>query len=132
MARILIVDDSKMMRRNLVKILTDAGHEVVAQVENGSEACAAFAEFQPDLVTMDINMPVMDGIEAVKRIIVDFPEAVIIMISAHNEQNRVYEAIKSGAKNYIVKPIRADKVTSIINKAMSQTPAAQPTESSPS
>ncbi len=115
MARVLIVDDSKMMRRNLVKILTDAGHEVVAEAENGSEACEAYAQHQPDLVTMDINMPVMDGIEAVKRIVVDFPEAKIVMISAHNEQTRVYEAIKNGAKNYIVKPIGADKVTSTIN-----------------
>ncbi len=120
MARILIVDDSKMMRRNLVKILTDAGHEVVAQAEDGSEACAAYAENRPDLVTMDINMPVMDGIEAVKRIIVDFPEAIIIMISAHNEQSRVYEAIKCGAKNYIVKPIRSGTVVATIEKALSK------------
>ena len=103
MAKILIVDDSKMMRRNLRKILAEAGHEVVAEAEDGSDACKAYAEHRPDLVTMDINMPVMDGIEAVKRILVDFPEANIVMISAHNEQNRVYQAVKCGAKNYIVK-----------------------------
>ncbi|RKX22671.1 MAG: response regulator [Candidatus Zixiibacteriota bacterium] len=121
MANILIVDDSKMMRRNLVKILTDAGHEVVAQAENGSQACSAFAKNQPDLVTMDINMPIMDGIEAVKRIIVDFPEAIIIMISAHNEQSQVYEAIKCGAKNYIVKPINSKVVTAMIEKTLAKT-----------
>lgn len=124
MARILIVDDSKMMRRNLAKILTDAGHEVVAQAENGSEACSEFAEHRPDLVTMDINMPVMDGIEAIKRILVDFPEAVIIMISAHSEVSRVYEAIKCGAKNYIVKPISSGNVISTIDKVLSKVDAS--------
>lgn len=124
MARILIVDDSKMMRRNLAKILTDAGHEVVAEAENGSEACSEFAENQPDLVTMDINMPVMDGIEAIKRILVDFPEAVIIMISSQTEKGRVYEAIKCGAKNYIVKPIRSSNVLSAIDKVLGKVDAS--------
>jgi two-component system chemotaxis response regulator CheY len=125
MARVLIVDDSKIMRRSLVNIITKAGHEIVAEAENGSEACEAFALYQPDLVTMDINMPVMDGIQAVKRIIVDFPEAIIIMISAHNEQSRVYEAIKCGARNYIVKPIRAEKVMSTIDKVLGKKPVAE-------
>ncbi|MCD6249296.1 MAG: response regulator [candidate division Zixibacteria bacterium] len=124
MARILIVDDSKMMRRNLSKILMDAGHEVVAQAEDGSQACSAFAEHQPDLVTMDINMPIMDGIQAVKRIIVDFPDAEIVMISAHNEQSQVYEAIKFGAKNYIVKPIKAQTVVSVVNKILAKESAS--------
>ena len=130
MAKILIVDDSMMMRRNLRKILTEAGHEVVGEAENGSEACAAFGEHKPDLVTMDINMPVMDGIEAVKRILIDFPEANIVMISAHNEQNRVYQAIKCGARNYIVKPVRYDKVVTVVNQVLDQ--AAKPAESAES
>ncbi len=124
MARILIVDDSKMMRRNLRKIITSAGHEVVADVSNGSEALTAYAEHKPDLITMDINMPIMDGIEATKRILVDFPAAAIVMISAHNEQSRVYEAIKQGAKNYIVKPVSADKVQAVIEKVLEQALAA--------
>ncbi len=130
MARILIVDDSAMMRRNLVRILTDAGHEVVAQAEDGSQACSAFAECRPDLVTMDINMPVMDGIQAVKRIMIDFPDAVIVMISAHNEQSQVYEAIKGGAKNYIVKPIRSKSVIAMIDKTLVKAGASVDTASS--
>ncbi len=124
MARILIVDDSKMMRRNLVKILTDAGHEVVGQAEDGSKACLEYAKNQPDLVTMDINMPIMDGIETVKRILIDFPEAAIVMISAHNEKSQVYEAIKCGAKNYIVKPISSQLVISVIDKTLAKIKAS--------
>ena len=120
MATVLIVDDSKMMRRNLRKILTEAGHQVVGEATNGAEALSEYANTKPDLVTMDINMPVLDGIEAVKRILIDFPEARIIVISAHNEQSRVYQAIKSGAKNYVVKPIAANKVIDVINAVLQQ------------
>jgi two-component system chemotaxis response regulator CheY len=119
-ARVLIVDDSKMMRRNLRKILVEAGHEVVGEATNGAEALSEYANTKPDLVTMDINMPVLDGIEAVKRILIDFPEARIIVISAHNEQSRVYQAIKSGAKNYVVKPIAAAKVIEVIESVLQQ------------
>lgn len=120
MATVLIVDDSKMMRRNLRKILTEAGHQVVGEATNGAEALSEYANTKPDLVTMDINMPVLDGIEAVKRILIDFPEARIIVISAHNEQSRVYQAIKSGAKNYVVKPIAANKVVEVIDNVLRQ------------
>ncbi|MBD3381385.1 MAG: response regulator [candidate division Zixibacteria bacterium] len=127
MATIMIVDDSMMMRRNLKKILVQAGHEVICEASNGNEALAAFKRHQPDLITMDINMPIMDGIEAVKKIREVNPNAAIVMISAHNEQSRVYEAIKSGAKNYIVKPIRSDKVVSVVNEVMTKIREAQNT-----
>jgi len=117
-ATVLIVDDSKMRRRDLRKILTEAGHQVVGEATNGAEALSEYANTKPDLVTMDINMPVLDGIEAVKRILIDFPEARIIVISAHNEQSRVYQAIKSGARNYVVKPIAANKVIEVIDNVM--------------
>lgn len=119
MASILIVDDSRVMRKNLNKLLSQAGHEVVAEAGDGSEACVLYERHKPDLVTMDINMPVMDGLEAVKKIMTDHPDAKIIMISAHNEQSRVYEAIKNGAKNYIVKPVRGEKVTSVVSEVLS-------------
>jgi two-component system chemotaxis response regulator CheY len=121
----MIVDDSMMMRRNLKKICTQAGHDVICEAANGNEALTAFKRHQPDLITMDINMPVMDGIEAVKKIREVNPRAAIVMISAHNEQSRVYEAIKSGAKNYIVKPIRADKVISVINEVLAKSKEAE-------
>jgi two-component system chemotaxis response regulator CheY len=107
-----------MMRRNLRKILTEAGFEVVAEAANGAAACEEYGKHHPDLVTMDINMPVMDGIESVKRILVDFPEARIVMISAHNEQSLVYQAIKLGAKNYIVKPVSSEKVLAVVSKVL--------------
>jgi len=120
MAKILIVDDSKMMRKNLKKILVQSGHEVVEEAATGMEACSAYDLHKPDLVTIDINMPEMNGIETVKRILESDPGALIVMISAHNEQSRVYQAIKAGAKNYIVKPVRADKVIFVVEQVLSQ------------
>ncbi len=119
MARILIVDDSMIMRRNLKTILTEAGHTIVGEATNGKEAFAAYATHMPDLVTMDINMPVMNGIESVKRIIEIFPEARIVMISALEQRHMVFEALKSGAKHYIVKPIVEDKVVEVITQVLS-------------
>jgi YesN/AraC family two-component response regulator len=109
MARILIVDDSMIMRRNLKTILTEAGHTIVGE---------ANATHMPDLVTMDINMPVMNGIESVKRIIEIFPDARIVMISALEQRHMVFEALKSGAKHYIVKPIVEDKVIEVITQVL--------------
>jgi two-component system chemotaxis response regulator CheY len=118
MARILIVDDSSMMRRNLRKVIEDAGHSVVAEISNGSDACVAYEQHQPDLVTMDITMPYMDGIEAVKTIVEVFPNARIVMISAHGQEDKIYKAIKAGAKSYIVKPIRPVKVATVIDQVL--------------
>lgn len=118
MAKILIVDDSSIMRRNLRAILRDGGHLVIAEASNGLEAYQAYKEYQPDLVTMDITMPVMDGIDAVRKIIVEFPTAQIIMISALNQRSKVFEALECGAKNYITKPIDASKVLSTVNETI--------------
>jgi len=120
MAKIMIVDDSSMMRRNLKKIISEAGHEVVAEVSNGSDACTTYEEYMPDLVTMDITMPYLDGIEAVKTIKEVFPDANIIMISAHGQEDKIYKAIKAGAKGYIVKPIRPSKVAQVIDQVLAK------------
>ncbi|GAU77487.1 response regulator [Fusibacter sp. 3D3] len=118
MARIMIVDDSTVMRMNLKKILTDVGHTIVAEAQNGKEACAQYEKYRPDLVTMDISMPVMTGVEATKAIVSKFPDAVIVMISALNQKKMVYDALKNGAKHYIIKPIDQEKVISVLNEVL--------------
>ncbi|MFC0214656.1 response regulator [Paenibacillus chartarius] len=123
MATILIVDDSILMRRNLRMLLTEAGHTVVAEASNGMEAYKEYAKHEPDLVTMDITMPVMDGLESLKKIIVTYPHAKIIMISALDQKNMVFEAIQNGAKHYILKPITLEKILETISLVLDQ-PAA--------
>ncbi|MDQ0273270.1 response regulator [Cytobacillus purgationiresistens] len=119
MAKILIVDDAKFMRLTLTNILKKANHEIVGEAENGKEAIQLFNELNPDLVTMDITMPEMSGLEAMKIIRKDSPSAKIVMCSAMGQQKMVVEAIEAGAKDFIVKPfdeIRVlDAVTRVLN-----------------
>ncbi|MFD2672577.1 response regulator [Marinicrinis sediminis] len=116
MAKILIVDDAAFMRMMLKTIVTEAGHEVVGEAANGEEAVKLFNKEKPDLVTMDITMPDMDGIQAVKAIRSEHPDAKIIMCSAMGQQGMVIEAIQSGAKDFIVKPFQKDRVISAISQ----------------
>lgn len=118
MARILIVDDSSIARRNLSNILTDAGHTVVAEAPNGELAFKEYERHQPDIVTMDISMPMLDGIGAVKKIIKKYPDANIVMISALDQKHMVLSAIQCGAKHYIIKPFTAAKVLSVIDEVL--------------
>ena len=120
MAKILIADDSAVMRRNLRMIFTNAGHEVIAEAINGKEAYLSYQEYEPDLVTMDISMPEVDGIAAVKMIINEFPNANIVMVTTLSQKSMVYEAVKSGAKNYITKPIDVSKVNEIISDVLDE------------
>jgi len=118
MSNILVVDDSAIMRRNLVTIFTQAGHHVVAEAINGGQAHLLYRTLLPDLVTMDITMPGVNGIEAVKLIIRDYPDAKIIMVSALNQRNMVFEALELGAKHYLIKPITSETVISVVNKVL--------------
>ncbi len=118
MAKILIVDDSLVMRKNLRNILTQGGHEVVGESQNGKQAYIDYVKLKPDLVTMDITMPVMDGIESVKRIISIDKGARVIMISALAQKKMVFDALESGACNYILKPITAEKVLTTVDKVI--------------
>jgi len=120
MATVLIVDDSILMRRNLKMMLTEAGHEVVGEASNGIEAYKEYVKTMPDIVTMDITMPVMSGIDAVKKIIASYPDANIVMISALDQRSMVFDAIQNGAKHYILKPITAEKVLHTINEVLHQ------------
>lgn len=117
-ARILIVDDAKFMRTTLEAILGDAGHTIVDQAENGEEAVRLYQELKPDLVTMDITMPVMNGIEAIKAIIEIDNLANIVVCSAIGQQKVVVEAIELGAKDFIVKPFDENRVLETVNQVL--------------
>jgi two-component system chemotaxis response regulator CheY len=119
MAKVLIVDDAKFMRMTLSNILTKAGHEVVGEGENGKDAIRLYRDLQPDLVTLDITMPEMNGIEAVKEIKKEFSNAKVIMCSAMGQQKMVVEAIESGATDFIVKPFDENRVVDSINRILS-------------
>jgi len=116
--RILIVDDAAFMRMMIKDILTKHGYEVIGEAENGAKAVQMFKEHQPDLVTMDITMPEMDGIQAVKEIKKLDPGAKIIMCSAMGQQMMVMEAIQAGARDFIVKPFQQERVIQAIEKAL--------------
>ena len=122
MARILVVDDSAIMRKNLHTLLTQAGHVVAGEAGTGQDAIEAYARVQPDLVTMDITMPGMDGVNAVKQIRARYPEACIIVISAEHQKNLVYEALKSGARHYLTKPLRLAKLTEVLAAVLDKAP----------
>ncbi len=115
MAQILVVDDSLMMRRTIRRILEQGGHTVVAESGNGEQAILDYEQHQPDLVTLDITMPGLNGIETLKRIISSHPQAVIIMVSALGQNRMIFEAMQAGAKNYIMKPISDEKLLSVID-----------------
>ncbi|QXE03107.1 response regulator [Terribacillus sp. DMT04] len=117
--RILIVDDAAFMRMMIKDILTKNGFEVVGEAPDGQQAVEKYKELTPDLVTMDITMPEMDGIAAMKEIKSQYPDAKVIMCSAMGQQAMVIDAIQAGAKDFIVKPFQADRVVEAITKALS-------------
>lgn len=116
--RVLVVDDASFMRMMVKDILTKNGYEVAGEAENGQKAIEKYNELSPDLVIMDITMPEVDGIEAVKRIRASDPEAKIVMCSAMGQQAMVIEAIQAGAKDFIVKPFQADRVLEAVKKVI--------------
>jgi two-component system chemotaxis response regulator CheY len=118
MANILIVDDAAFMRMMLKDILIKGGHNVVGEAANGLEAIVQYGKLKPDLVTMDITMPEMEGIEALKRIKADDPKARIIMCSAMGQQGMVVQAIQAGAIDFVVKPFQGDRVLEAVTKAL--------------
>ena len=117
-SRILIVDDAAFMRMMIKDILTKNGFEVVGEAENGAKAVEKYQELRPDLTTMDITMPEMDGISAVKQIKKIDPAAKVIMCSAMGQQAMVIEAIQSGARDFIVKPFQPDRVLEAVRKVI--------------
>ncbi|OOB75998.1 two-component system response regulator [Clostridium haemolyticum] len=118
MSKVLIVDDAAFMRMMIKDILEKNGYEIAGEASNGIKAVELYKSEKPDVVTMDITMPDMDGIEAVKEIKAFDPCAKIIMCSAMGQQTMVMDAIKSGAKDFIVKPFQADRVLEAVKKAI--------------
>ncbi len=118
MPKILITDDAAFMRMMLKDILTQGGYEIVGEAANGVEACDLYKQLKPDLVTMDITMPQMDGITALKEIMKEDPDAKVVMCSAMGQQAMVIEAIQSGAKDFIVKPFQAQRVLEAVKKLL--------------
>ena len=119
MPRVLIVDDAAFMRMMLKDILTKNGYEVAGEAENGKVAVSMYQELKPDVTTMDITMPEMDGISAVKEIKKANPGAKIVMVSAMGQQAMVIEAIQAGAADFIVKPFQPDRVLEALGIAIS-------------
>lgn len=120
MAKILVVDDAIFMRMSIKKMLEENGHTMIGEAADGVEAIEKYAELKPDVVLLDITMPEMNGIEALKRIRVLNPKAKIIICSAMGYQEMIAESIKCGAEDFIVKPFDAERLMAIINKVLAK------------
>ena len=118
MARVLVVDDAAFMRKMVSDALAKGGHEVVGEAGNGLEAIAQFQELKPDLMTLDITMPEKDGLAALAEIVAADPSARVVMCSALGQESKVLEAIKLGAKDFVVKPFQPDRVIEAVGKAL--------------
>lgn len=116
--RVLVVDDTLFMRAKLKIVLGSMGHRVVAEAANGKEAVEKYKEFKPDVVTMDITMPVMDGLSALREIRALDAGAVVVMVSAMGQEAMVKEALRAGAWNYMLKPFEDDKIKDVMSKML--------------
>lgn len=122
--KVLIVDDVAFVRQTLREIFTEAGYRVVGEASDGAEAVGLYEQLSPDVVTMDIVMPQMSGIDATRRIIKSDPSATVVIISAMGQENLVMEAINVGARDYILKPFTSADVIKTIERALiDKTPA---------
>ena len=119
MIRVLIIDDAAFIRLTIKMMLERSGFEVVGEAENGIVGVEKYKELKPDVVTMDITMPEMSGIEALKSIIEYDPGARIVMVSAMGQETLVKDAIISGAKAFIVKPFKEEQIVKVINQTAS-------------
>jgi two-component system chemotaxis response regulator CheY len=121
MAKIMIVDDSKFMRKMLADILTEEGHQIVGEAENGREATELYDMLKPDLVTLDIIMPEVEEVDALsvlREIIGKNPEAMVIMVRAMGQEEVVAECMDAGAKDFVVKPFRPSDVAGVVKKVL--------------
>ena len=116
MLKVLVVDDSLIIRKKIKKLVIELGHNVVYSAKNGQEAIDNYNSNDIDLVTMDITMPDMDGIEAVQHIIKADPEAKILMVTSHGQEDMVISSIKAGAVGYMLKPVTKDKLETAIGE----------------
>ena len=116
--KILMVDDAAFMRKMIKDTLSKAGYEELYEAVDGADAVAKYGEIQPDLVIMDITMPNMDGLEALKAIRGADPAANVVMCSAMGQESMVMDAVRSGAKDFIVKPFKPDRVLKTVTSIL--------------
>jgi DNA-binding NarL/FixJ family response regulator len=124
--RLLIADDHRLLREGLRRSLTEEGFEVVGEAADGEEACDLVDQLLPDVVLMDVTMPVLDGVEAVKRIHAAHPEVRVVMLTMHADAEVVADAIRSGASGYLVKDCSTDEIADAIRLAASGETAVSP------
>jgi two-component system chemotaxis response regulator CheY len=115
--RLLIVDDALIMRKRIGEIATQAGWEIAAEATNGEEAIELYKHEQPDLVTLDIVMPILDGVSALKQLIQHDPQAKVVMVSAVNQKSKLAECIQAGAIDFIVKPFEQESLRRFFEKS---------------
>jgi two-component system chemotaxis response regulator CheY len=115
---VLIVDDIPFVRKTLKQILTNLGYRIVGEAETGEDAVRLFKETKPDIVTMDLVMPLMNGVEATRKIIQSDQSAKVVILSAMMQENLVTEAIIAGAKDYIMKPFQTDEVARVLKQVI--------------
>ncbi len=118
MAKIMLVDDAAFMRMMLKKALTQSGYTNFIEAQDGAEAVRKYEEEKPDLVVMDITMPNMDGLQALKKIKEGDPNANVVMCTAMGQESMVIDAIKSGAKDFVVKPFNEERIAQTVNKIL--------------
>jgi two-component system chemotaxis response regulator CheY len=118
MARVLVVDDAAFMRKLLSDALASGGHEVVGEAGNGTEAVVRYQELRPELTTLDITMPEKDGLAALAEIMTLDPAAKVVMCSALGQEAKVLEAVRLGAKDFVVKPFQPARVLEAVGKAL--------------
>lgn len=118
MKRVLIIDDAEFMRLTIKEMLEKNGFEVIGEASNGKEGYDKYKKLHPDIVTMDITMPEMSGIDALKIIMEFDPKANIVMLSAMGQENLVREAVINGAKSFLVKPFKDEKVVKTLNQIL--------------
>lgn len=125
--RILIADDHSLFRDGLRSLLVAQGHEIVGEARNGREAVKLAGDLLPDIVLMDVSMPELDGIAATRLISADLPDIKVVMLTASEEESKLFEAIKAGAQGYLLKNLEADEFFDMIDRASRGEPALTPT-----
>ncbi len=120
MANILIVDDSKTSRKMIKNVIEQSGNTVIGEAVNGEEAVAKFKELHPDIVTMDITMPVKDGVSALKDIMAEDPDAKVVMVTAAGQKGKVKECVELGAKDFLSKPFDKKEIQAVVDKVLNK------------
>lgn len=120
MAKIYIVDDSRIFRKILKTTLSENGHEIIGEAGNGQEALDQLKNISPDVITLDITMPIMDGLQTLVEIKNTYPNIKVVMVSAAGQKAKVMEAIKNGAVDFLQKPFQPDEVASVITRILAK------------